>query len=148
MAISANTPIDFAAIASEMRATVSRWYNATIEIVNPNVGGLEWDIETNSYAGDAATPVWSGTARIQPIRRTSSPDGDVYDPAMRSLLIQIPYDNSNNYIRAGMSVRISDGGENKFLQDLELSIDSAINSSYGWNTTIHCSVDTKSVAND
>lgn len=148
MAISADNPIDFAAIAQEMRSTVARWYNATVEIVDPNTANLSWNITTNSYSGDAATVVWSGTARVQPIRRTSLPNGDIYNPAIRSLIVQIPYDNSGDYIRAGMSIRITDGGENLFLEELELSIDSAINSSYGWNTTIHCSVDTKSVAND
>lgn len=145
MAISGN--INFAGIASAMRETVAFWYNATVEIVDPNVDGLVWNLATNSYTGDAAITVWSGSARIQPLKRSSSPNGEVYDPAMRSLIVQIPYDNAGDYIRSGMSVRITSGGENVFLEELELSIDSAINSSYGWNTTLYCSVDTKSIAN-
>jgi len=146
MAISGN--INFEGIASAMRETVAFWYNATVEIVDPNTENLVWNITTNSYTGDVATSVWSGTARIQPLKRSSSPNGDVYDPSMRSFIIQVPYDNTGDYIRSGMSVRVTDGGENVFLEELELSIDSAVNSSYGWNTTIYCSVDTKSVAND
>jgi len=146
MAISGN--INFEGIASAMRETVAFWYNATVEIVDPNTENLVWNITTNSYTGDVATSVWSGTARIQPLKRSSSPNGDVYDPSMRSFIIQIPYDNTSDYIRSGMSVRVTDGGENVFLEEFELSIDSAVNSSYGWNTTIYCSVDTKSVAND
>ena len=146
MAISGD--INFEGIASAMRETVAFWYNATVEIVDPNTENLVWNITTNSYTGDVATSVWSGTARIQPLKRSSSPNGDVYDPSMRSFIIQIPYDNTSDYIRSGMSVRVTDGGENVFLEEFELSIDSAVNSSYGWNTTIYCSVDTKSVAND
>lgn len=147
MAILPNSPIDFTGIASEMRGTVARWYNATVEIFDPNTRDLTWNISTNSYSGDAATSVWSGTARIQPITTASTPDGRVYDPAVRRVLIQIPYDNSLDYIRGGMSVRVTDGGENHYLEELEISILSTMNSSYGWNTTLECSVDTKSVAN-
>lgn len=147
MAITGDNAINFASIAAEMRKTVASWYNAEIEIVDPNTANITWDIATNSYTGDAATLVWSGKARIQPTVRISSSNNEIYDPAVRYLTVQIPYDNSNEYIRSGMSIRITDGGENSFLQELQLSIDSAINSSYGWNTTIRCSVDTKSVAN-
>ena len=145
MAISGD--VDFGKIADIMRDTVAFWYNAEVEIVDPNTGSLVWDITTNAYTGDAATVIWSGSARIQPLKRSSYPNGEVYDPAMRSLIVQVPYDNTGDYIRSGMSVRITAGGENVFLEELELSIDSAINSSYGWNTTLYCSVDTKSVAN-
>ena len=144
--MSSSAPIDFSGIADAMRKTVAFWYNANIDIVAPNTANLTWDIETNSYTGDAATPIWSGDARIQPLKRSSYPNGDIYDPAIRSLIVQIPYDNMGYYIRSGMSIRITSGGENLFLEELELSIDSVINSSYGWNTTIYCSVDTKSIA--
>ena len=146
MPVSSTNPINFPGIADAMRETVALWYNAQIEIVDPNTGNLVWDIETNSYTGDAATFIWSGSARIQPLKRSSYPNGDIYDPSMRSLIVQIPYDNNDDYIRSGMSIRIVSGGENVFLEGLELSIDSVINSSYGWNVTIYCSVDTKSIA--
>jgi len=147
MAISKETSIDFAKIATEMRDIVSRWYNATLEVVDPNTGDLTWNISTNSYTGDAATTIWSGKGRVQPIRGASEPNGRVYDPSMRPILIQIPYDNTLDYIRPGMTVRVTNGGENHYLEELEISIVSTINSSYGWNTTLECSVDTKSVAN-
>ncbi len=147
MPVSSTNPINFSGIADAMRQTVAFWYNAQIEIVDPNTGNLDWNISTNSYTGDAATLIWSGDARVQSLKRSSYPNGDVYDPSIRSLIVQIPYDNTDDYIRSGMSIRITSGGENVFLEELELSIDSAINSSYGWNTTIYCSVDTKSIAN-
>ena len=46
-----------------------------------------------------------------------------------------------------MSVVISDGGENHYLPKMGLTIVSAINSSYGWNTTLECQDDAKSVYN-
>jgi len=147
MPISSEEPIDFGAIADAMRETVTRWYNATVEVIDPNTADLVWNIATNSYTGDAATAVWSGKARIQPLSSPSTPNGKVYEPSIRPVLIQIPYDNSLDYIRAGMSVRVTASNENHYLEELEFSIISTINSSYGWNTTLECRVDTKSVAN-
>jgi hypothetical protein len=72
---------------------------------------------------------------------------DIRETSVVSVRIQIPYDNSLDLIRKGMSVRVTDGGENHYLEDLEFTIKSALNSSYGWNTTIECEVDAKSVAN-
>lgn len=146
MAISRNTPIDFERIASEMRPIIDRWYNATVEVVDPNTGDLSWDIATNSYSGDAATSVWSGKARIQPVRTASLPDGEIYNPSIQSVRIQVPYDSTVDYIRPGMSVRVSDAGEIHYLADLEFTIRSAVNSSYGWNTTLECDVDLRSVS--
>ena len=147
MAISASSPIDFEKIAQEMRSTVERWYNATVQVVDPNTGNLVWNISTNSYTGDAATVIWSGTARIQQISLPQIKSNDVRETSIMSIRIQIPYDNSRELIRKGFSVRVTDGGENHNLADLEFTVKSAINSSYGWNTTIECEVDAKSIAN-
>jgi len=147
MAISASSPIDFEKIAQEMRSTVERWYNATVQVVDPNTGNLVWNISTNSYTGDAATVIWSGTARIQQISLPQIKSNDVRETSIMSIRVQIPYDNSRELIRKGLSVRVTDGGENHNLADLEFTVKSAINSSYGWNTTIECEVDAKSIAN-
>jgi hypothetical protein len=72
---------------------------------------------------------------------------DIRETSVLSIRIQIPYDNSRELIRKGMAVRVTDGGENHDLEYLEFTIKSAINSSYGWNTTIECEVDAKSIAN-
>jgi len=146
MAISPSTPIDFAAIATEMRDIVSRWYNATLSIVDPNTGDLSWNISTNTYNANPAVTIWSGSGRIQPIKAPFiSKGGEVYDTTVETLRVQIPYDNTLNFIRPGMSVVISDGGENHYLPKMGLTIVSAINSSYGWNTTLECQADAKSV---
>jgi hypothetical protein len=145
MAISGN--INFEGIAEAMRKTVAFWYNATVDVVDPSTENLVWNISTNSYTGDAAVTVWTGTARIQPVSMPTIVSNDIRETSVVSVRIQIPYDNSLDLIRKGMSVRVTDGGENHYLEDLEFTIKSALNSSYGWNTTIECEVDAKSVAN-
>jgi len=49
-------------------------------------------------------------------------------------------------IRKGLQVKVTDGGEDHVLESLQFVVSSAVNSSYGWNRTIECDVDVKSVA--
>lgn len=146
MAISKNTSIDFAKIATEMRGIVSRWYNAEIKIIDPNVGDEVWDPATNAYTGNAAVEIYSGAARIQPIRNASMPDLGVTQGAIESIRVQVPYDASIGLVRKGLQVEVVSGGQDATLEDLQFVVRSGINSSYGWNRTIECDVDVKSVA--
>jgi hypothetical protein len=73
MAISKNTPIDFAKIATEMRSIVARWYNAQIKIIDPNIGDEVWDPATNTYTGTAAVEIYSGPAASNPLRTPQCP---------------------------------------------------------------------------
>ena len=149
VAISSNTPIDFAAIAVAMRGTVARWYNAEIQIINPNTRDLddEWNPVTNTYTSPTDTVIWSGSARVQPLRTASMPDLGVTQGAIEAIRVQVPYDASLGFVQKGMRVRVTNGGEDAVLEDLEFIVRSAVNSSYGWNRTIECDTDVKSVAN-
>jgi len=146
MPISSSSPIDFAAIALEMRSTVARWYNAEVEIVDPNIGEQTWDEFTNTYGSSTETVLWSGKARIQPIKSETLPDLDVMQGSVRSIRVQVPYDATLPLIRKGLQVRVTDGGEDVVLEDLVFLVRGAVNSSYGWNRTIECDADIKSVA--
>lgn len=146
MPISKDSPIDFAAIATEMRDTATRWYNGAVEIVDPNLEDVVWDAETNTYTGDTDVVLWSGKARIQPLRTASTPDLGVTQGAVEAIRVQIPYDADLALIRKGLQVRVTDPGETAVLAQLQFVVRSAVNSSYGWNTTIECDVDVKSVS--
>lgn len=146
VAISRSTPIDFAAIATEMRDIVSRWYNGQIKIIDPNIGDTVWDVTTNAYTGNAAVEIYSGAARIQPIRNARTPDLGVTQGAIESIRVQVPYDATIGLVRKGLQVQVVSGGEDVTLQDLQFVVRSGINSSYGWNRTIECEVDVKSVS--
>tara|TARA_B110000503_G_C7070758_1_gene380766 strand:- start:744 stop:1133 length:390 start_codon:yes stop_codon:yes gene_type:complete len=128
-----------------MRTIVARWYNATIEIVDTNLREQTWNEFTNSFGISTETVIWSGTARIQPISATATPSNDVMQGAVRAVRVQVPYDANLSLVRKGMQVRITSGGEDAVLEDLVLVVNSAINSSYGWNRTIECDADVKSV---
>jgi hypothetical protein len=128
-----------------MRAAVARWYNAQIEIINPNTREQEWDEVTNEYISDSAEIVWSGVGRVQPISTTRTPNLDIAEGAIRSVRIQVPYDANLSLIRKGMQVRVTGGGEDAVLETVILTVRSSVNSSYGWNRTIECDADVKNV---
>lgn len=143
MAISKNSSIDFAKIALEMRSTVARWYNADVQIVDPNLGDVEWNEFTNEYENNPATVIWSGKARVQPLRTATVPDLTVMQGSVRAIRVQVPYDADLSLIRKGMQVKVVNGGEDHVLENLSFVVRSAVNSSYGWNRTIECDVDIK-----
>jgi hypothetical protein len=147
MPVSSSSPIDFARIAAQMRSTVALWYNAEIEIIDPNTREQTWDEFTNEYLDEPESIIWSGKARVQPVRYESTPDLEIMQGAVQAVRIQVPYDADLSLIRKGMQVRITNGGEDAVLENLVLTVRGAINSSYGWNRTIECEADVKSVAN-
>lgn len=138
--------IDFAKIAEEMRATVSNWYNASVQIIDTNIREQTWNMATNTYGNSTESIVWSGRARVQPIKSERLPDIEIAQGGVQGVRIQVPYDANLSLIRKGMQVRVTDGGEDHILEDLVFVVRSAINSSYGWNRTIECDADVKSEA--
>jgi hypothetical protein len=143
MAISKSSKIDFAAISSEMAGIVSRWFNGTIQIVDPNLDSLTYDAWTNTSTG-TETVLWTGEARIQPINETRDPDAGKSVLATRRVRFQVPIDDTRAFVRAGLVVRVTDGGQFPDLVNLQFNISSAINSSYAWLLTIECEADVKS----
>ena len=144
MAISKNSSIDFAKIALQMRPIVARWYNAEVEIIDPNLQDLIWDEYTNEYQNNPESIVWWGKARVQPIRTEIMPDLGIMQAGIQGVRIQVPYDADLSLVRKGMQVRVTDGGEDKVLETIQFVVRAAINSSYGWNRTIECDADVRS----
>jgi hypothetical protein len=142
--------IDFQAIAREMRETVAHWYNAEIEIIDPQTRqtSAEWDPVTNDYAESPEIIIWSGPARIQPIGLTGArlTNMTVMQGAIKNVRVQVPYDEELPLIRKGLEIKVVDGGQDQVLNDLRMIVNSAVNSSYGWNRTIECELDTRSTA--
>jgi hypothetical protein len=143
MAISRNSKIDFAAISAEMGSIASRWFNGSIQIVDPNLDAITFDPWTNATTG-TETLLWSGEARIQPINMASDPDGGRSVLATRRVRFQVPLDQTRDFVHAGLVVRVTDGGEFPDLEKLQFNISSAVNSSYAWLLTIECEADVKS----
>ena len=143
MAISKNSKIDFSAISTEMQGIVSRWFNGTIQIVDPNLESLTFDPWTNTSTG-TETVLWTGDARIQPINETRDPEGGKSLLSVRRVRFQVPLDETRDFVHTGLVVRVTDGGQFPDLVNLQFNILSAVNSSYAWLLTIECDADVKS----
>lgn len=143
MAISKNSKIDFAAISAEMSGIVDRWFNGTIQIVDPNLDSLTFDPWTNETTG-TETVLWTGDARIQPISESRDPEGGRSILSSRRVRFQVPIDETRSFVRSGLMVRVTDGGQFPDLVELQFNVLSAVNSSYAWLLTIECEADVKS----
>jgi len=142
--VSSSAPIDFSAISAEMGTTAERWMNGAIQIVDPNLENLVFDPWTNDSTG-TETLLWSGSARIQQVAsETRDPDGGKSVLANRRVRFQVPLDEARPFVRAGLVIRVTDGGLFPDLEKMDFTISSAINSSYAWLLTIECEADVKS----
>jgi hypothetical protein len=143
-----NQAINFSAIGSTMSNTALPWMNGAIQIVDPNALQGTWDPYTNAETGNSPTVIWSGPARIQHLKNDSLREVGFSSTSIRGIRVQIPLDESAGFIRKGLQVIVTDGGNDYELEDLQFVITSAINSSYAWLRTIEAEVDVKSVANN
>lgn len=146
MGVFASGGINFAAISAEMRSTMLGWFNATIQIVDPNVEDVEWDVYTNTQSGGTKTVLWSGPARVQHLKSDTMPTVGFSQTDIRGIRIQLPYDVELGLIRKGLQVIVTNGGSDPILEQLGFVVASSINSSYAWSRTIECDVDLKSVS--
>lgn len=147
MGLFAGGGINFAAISTEMRSTMAYWFNASIQIVDPNVGGVEWDVVSNTQTSGEPTVLWSGPARVQHLKTDRTPDVGYSQTDIRGIRIQLPLDVELGLLRKGLQVIVTDGGSDPVLEQLGFVIRSSVNSSYAWGRTIECDVDLKSVSN-
>jgi len=144
MPVSKNAPVNFSKISREMSTVTERWMNSSISIIDPDLKNLAWDEWTNTMTGSEIL-LWHGKARVQPVSNISSEiNAGRSVLATRRVRFQIPLDETRAFVRAGLIVRVTDGGEFPDLEKVQFNISSAINSSYAWLLTIECEADVKS----
>jgi hypothetical protein len=148
MAVYKSSPINFAKISDEMSWVAERWMNAEIEIIDPNLKDLDWDEWTNTSKGESIV-LWSGKARVQQVAyETGTPENGRAVLANRRVSFQVPRDEVRPFIRSGLTIRVTDGGEFPGLENIDFMVISSINSSYAWLTSIECKADLKSEMDD
>lgn len=144
MAISRSSKINFAGISAEMAPIAARWFNGSIQIIDPNLDDLTYDPWTNTSTG-SETVLWSGEARIQPVAySTFDPEVGKSLSASRRVRFQVPLDETRAFVRAGLKIKVTDGGQFADLQDLQFIVSSSIASSYAWLLSIEAEADVKS----
>jgi len=136
---------NFEAISQVMGEATSLWMNAAIEIYDPNLRGMDWDEWTNEVTSGEAILVWSGIARVQPIRNADvqTPEVGFATSSIRRVRIQAPLDPERAYVRPGFMVKVTDAPLFPDLAELDLVVTTALNSTYAWLSTIDCEVNAK-----
>lgn len=142
-----NQSVNFAAIGAEMGKTALGWMNGTIQIIDPETQNSSWDEWTNEYTGGSGTVLWSGPARIQHLSAERLTVSGFEQTGIRGIRLQIPLTEDTGFIRKGLQIIVTNGGNDFELEQLQFVVTSAINSSYAWLRTIEAEVDVKSVAN-
>lgn len=143
-----NNGVDFTAMGAEMAKTALPWMNGSIQIIDPNTEDASWDAWTNEYiSGGSGTVLWSGPARIQHLRSEILSEVGFSENGVRKIRLQIPLGGEAPFIRKGLQIIVTDGGNDTELEQLLFVVTSSVNSSYAWLRTIEAEVDVKSVAN-
>lgn len=133
------TPVDIAGMAREMREAVKLWQTGFVQIILPRIG------EVTYVDGELTVPdqtvLWQGPARIQAVRSALNADQGFKYTKITGIRFQVPLDNDAGLIRAGMQVRVLDGGEDKSLERLQYTVATAVNSTMAWVRTIEAETD-------
>jgi len=144
MGFSQASNIDFAKISTEMQWVSKRWFNGTIQIIDPNLENLVWN-EWSNTGSTTETLLWTGKAKITPIASAATEsNAGMALMGGRRVRFHVPLDEARIFVRKGLIVRVTDGGQFPDLEDLSFVVSSSIASSYAWLLAIECEADIKS----
>lgn len=103
---------------------------ATVVIYDPEVSEAEYDYDTGTWVGGTVDAVYTGKARVQPIRGTSSVNQNANDTTVQSVLISIPIGIGKNLdLRTYHRARVTEAPLNptvcKYVYVMQEVVDSA-----------------------
>jgi hypothetical protein len=113
------------------------WFNAYIEIINPDISGSTFDRATNTKTRTTQT-IWQGPARIQAMRWPNVATARQEAVAARTVVFHIPLSDDvfPDLIHEGWRVHVVDGGMSPEFEGGLFVVTAAINSSYAWDRRI------------
>jgi len=143
-------PWDATAVREFMRPFVEPWFKkqAWVHIIDP----LQKVVATNFETGVTTvtvTPLWSGWARVQPLR-TALNSKQPYNATTTRVIqfwIDFPADGTEPDLRAGLEIAVESGGNDPALQRHQFVLTGAINSNQAWQRTIETVVNFESRPN-
>jgi len=138
-------------MALNSRAAVSpKWFShnlpveqgfnlAQIEIFDSNISDSVYNPTTNSWTG-SRTVLWTGRARIQPIRKPSNADSES-NPSQVSM-VEVHFNHPGDLdVIAGSQIFVTKAPYNTSLEKMILTVLSSTNSSNAWNRVLVCQID-------
>lgn len=120
---------------------LAEFQNATINIYDPSLLTKTYSYESNTYTVTGDAEVYSGQARVQPVRSaTEVSGGPIDDPSSASrIMVQIPY-SEQVFVGRGFQVQVTDGGRNPILETYLYTVVADVNSSHMASHTFECVV--------
>lgn len=133
-------------VANLVRPIIEDFTNqGEVFIVDRSKAFKDYDVDTGALV---IVPwlVYSGPARIQPLRTDLNSKIVANDTTIRAVQfwIDYPMDGEIPDVRPGFEVVVTDGGNDQYLQFYEYIVTGAMNSSMAWNRTIGTSVNLES----
>lgn len=135
--------IDIAGISAAMQPAVMDWFNARIQIVDPDIEGGVYDRKTNTKVRAGRTVLWEGPARIQAVRWPNVATAKQEAVAARTVIFHIPLDADVDpkLIVEGYRVVVLDGGLSPQFEHGLFVITATTNTSYAWDRRIETIMD-------
>lgn len=135
--------IDIRAISEIMQPVTEEWFNATIELIDPQIESGTYDRATNTRTGRTQQVLWTGPARIQAMRWPNVATARQEAVSNRTIVFHIPLseDVPPDFIQEGYRVHVLDGGMSPEFETGLFVITSSVNSSYAWDRRIETMMD-------
>lgn len=136
-------PIDMDAISAEMQPVTEEWFNAEIEIIDPDINGGSFNRITNTVTGRDPEVLWTGPARIQAMRWPNVANARYEATALRTVVFHLPLtaDIDPTIVREGLRIKVTDGGLSQSFEGGLFVVTSSVNSSYAWDRRIETMMD-------
>lgn len=135
---------DMPTIAEEMRPALYSMFNAHIQIVDPNRTEVSpYDAVTDTGGTSVALVVFdSGPngASVEPIRSAVNVEFGSQSVSVQGVRLQTKLALSTDKLRAGMVVKVLDGGEAPWLEEFQYALTKPFESGYAWGRILEASV--------
>ncbi len=142
-------PTDFKAVQEFMRPKVMPFINPDdegnvkgwIHILDPQLETRDMDVNAGTYVV-TNTPIWSGNARIQPIRNTVQTWRASNPTTTRVVQFWVEFPPELEIdLKPGLRIAVEIGGNNPWLTEYQYVVIGSMNSSHAWQTTIDTQTD-------
>ena len=135
--------LGFEQTSAAMQSTMESVFNATIEIIDPNIAEGTFDRVARTRTTREADVLWTGPARIQAMRwpNVANPKGEA--TALRTVVFHLPRDAdiTPTLVREGLRIRVTDGAlAPEFVGGLFV-VTTSVTSSYAWDRRIEALMD-------
>lgn len=123
------------------RGVASSFQVCSVDIYNENLSARTYNPTTNTWTADASV-IWSGNARIQPVKTSSQRNVMTDSTFVREVSVQIDFAGTSIVdIRPGNYLIVTNSPYDQMLKKFVYVVRSVMGSSNPWQRTLICEVD-------